>query len=448
MAMTVRMMMGRAVLSAMVVLGVAQGIGAQAGSPAGPVPIDVLEARRAAFLELLDGAPAFVGAGSVRDLETEYLQDSDFRQSNNFFYLTGLEIPEAWLAFNMSGRGSVTLYVPERDPAREAWTGPKLGPESPETVALSGIRRIRSTSVLEEDMTRWSGMTARHSKVLTDYGHPEQADALRSWLGPLADGEESATGMLSSLRQVKDADELVRIRRALEITMEAHREAFRLAEPGVPEYALEAAIEYVFRVQGAERVGFPPIVGSGPNSVILHYDKSRRTLEDGDLVVVDIGAEFGYYTADIARTLPASGVFSERQRAVYELVLATQQHAIDAVRPGITMRELNQAARSYLEEHSGDVCGSRSCNRSYIHGLSHWLGMDVHDVGDDSRVLEPGMVLTIEPGIYLPEEGFGVRIEDVVLVTDNGGELLTRDLPRDADEIERLMTERTRWLRR
>ena len=129
-------------------------------------------------------------------------------------------------------------------------------------------------------------------------------------------------------------------------------------------------------------------------------------------------------------------------------MLATQRHAIEAVRPGITLRELNQAARMYLEENSGDVCGSRSCNRFFIHGLSHWIGMDVHDVGDNSRVLEPGMVLTIEPGLYLPEEGFGVRIEDVVLVTDTGGELLTRDLPRDADVIERLMTEPARWLRR
>jgi Xaa-Pro aminopeptidase len=220
-----------------------------------------------------------------------------------------------------------------------------------------------------------------------------------------------------------------------------------VAEPGLHEYELEAALEYVFRANGAERVGFPPIVGSGPNSVILHYDKNRRALGDGDLVVVDIGAEFGYYTADITRTFPANGRFTERQKALYDLVLGAGQAALAVLRPGASIRDLQQAARTYFQENSGDLCGEDSCLRYFIHGLSHWLGMDVHDVGAYTTPLAPGMVLTIEPGLYLPDEELGIRIEDDVLVTDTGYELLTRDLPRSASEIEAVMDEPAQWVR-
>ncbi len=162
---------------------------------------------------------------------------------------------------------------------------------------------------------------------------------------------------------------------------------------------------------------------------------------------MDIGAEWGYYTADVTRTFPVNGRFSDRQRAIYDLVLGAQQAAIEAVRPGLTIPDLSAIARDYIDEHSGDLCGSRSCNRYFIHGLSHWLGMDVHDVGSYGSELVPGMVLTIEPGIYLPDEALGVRIEDDVLVTENGSELLTGDLPREAGEIEALMRDSPRWIR-
>jgi Xaa-Pro aminopeptidase len=175
--------------------------------------------------------------------------------------------------------------------------------------------------------------------------------------------------------------------------------------------------------------------------VILHYDRNRRQTQDGDLVVMDIGAEWGYYTADVTRTVPVSGTFTKRQREVYELVLGAQQAAINAVRPGITVARLNEIARRYMDGNSGDICGDQSCNRYFPHGLSHWLGMDVHDVGDYSRPLEPGMVLTIEPGIYIASENLGVRIEDDILVTDTGHEILSADAPRTIEEIERIMAD-------
>jgi Xaa-Pro aminopeptidase len=244
--------------------------------------------------------------------------------------------------------------------------------------------------------------------------------------------------VLGGLRQVKDADEIRRLTRAVEITALGHVAAMKAARPGVYEYEIEAAAEYTFRKLGAERLGYPSIVGSGVNSTVLHYDENRRRTEAGDLVVMDMGAEFGYYTADVTRTIPVSGKFTPRQRAIYELVLGAQQAAMDAIRPGVTLRDLDQVARQYLAAHSGDLCGAGGCARYFIHGLSHWIGMDVHDVAGRGP-LAPGMAFTIEPGIYLPEEGLGVRIEDDFLMTDTGYLHLSKGAPRAVDEIERLL---------
>jgi Xaa-Pro aminopeptidase len=213
-------------------------------------------------------------------------------------------------------------------------------------------------------------------------------------------------------------------------------------EPGMYEYQIEATIEYTFRTYGADRVGFPSIIGSGPNSTTLHYDTNRRQTQPGDLVVMDIGAEYGQYSADVTRTVPVDGRFTERQKAIYQLVLGAQQAAIDATQPGVTIGELTRIAQAYIERHSGDLCDGGSCNRYFIHGLSHWLGMRVHDVGDYSTPLAPGMVITIEPGIYIEGEQLGVRVEDDILVTDTGAEVLSAGAPRTVADIEALMARR------
>ena len=412
---------------------------AQVESPAGGVPIDALEARRAGLMAATHGVPIIIGASRLRDLEGAYDQDSDFRQTNDFFYLTGLETPGAWLVLNLPEAGSQKLFIEPRDASQEMWTGRKLGP-GPEVQARSGVEDVRSTERFVSDVSAWlDGSSAETVQV--DPGAAEHVEMLREALGGKVDGVGSTAAAVAALRQRKDSEEVRRLREAVKITSDAHLEAWRFARPGVHEFEIEAVIEYVFRSRGAERLGFPSVVASGENSVTLHHDKNRRMLEAGDLVVVDIGAEFGYYTADLTRTFPASGTFTDRQREVYELVLSTQQAAIEAVRPGITMGELSQMARQHMEEHSGDLCGDQPCTAYFPHGLSHWLGMDVHDVGDYGVPLEPGMVLTIEPGIYLPDENLGVRIEDDVLVTETGYELLSRDLPRSPDEIERIMSE-------
>ena len=231
------------------------------------------------------------------------------------------------------------------------------------------------------------------------------------------------------------------MRKAVDISVLGHIAAMQAARPGMWEYEIEAALEAGFRRNGADRVGYPSIVGSGPNTTTLHYDVNRRQTRDGDLVVVDAGAEWGQYTADVTRTFPVNGKFTPRQKAIYDLVLATQQAAFDSTRPGTTIERLNRIAKDYIRAHSGTLCGV-PCDAYFIHGLSHGLGMEVHDVGDYRTPLKQGMVFTIEPGIYLPQEAVGVRIEDDVLVTATGAEWLSAKAPKTTAEIERLMGRR------
>ncbi|MBI4544848.1 MAG: aminopeptidase P family protein [Gemmatimonadetes bacterium] len=417
---------------------------AQLGSPAGPVPAERLSARRAALGRRIGNGVAVLRSASARSIEGDYPQDGDFRQDNDFFYLTGLETPGSWLVLvaRADTLEGVKLYLPAPDSAAERWTGPQLGPGE-EARRMTGIADISAAENAEAEIRNLvlaAGSPARTGRLYVKRGEAEGRLVLFRELvfGPELEVRDLRVE-LAALRLVKDADELGRLRRAVEITVEAQRQAMRALRPGVWEYELEALVEYTFRRRGAERLGFPSIVGSGPNSAILHYDDGRRQMQAGELVVVDVGAEFGYYSADVTRTLPVSGRFTGRQRRLYELVLGAQQAALDSVRPGATLATLNRIAREYLREHSRDLCGAQSCDRYFIHGLSHWLGMDVHDVGDRSTPLAPGMVLTVEPGIYLPDERLGIRIEDDVLVTAGGYELLSAGAPRRPEEIERLM---------
>jgi Xaa-Pro aminopeptidase len=314
-----------------------------------------------------------------------------------------------------------------------------MGP-GPDAARLSGIGTVLSIQAV--DSARATLLKDNAGPVYLVARQPADTAAAAKWARAGGREVRNIAAVLDSLRMVKDADEIARLKHAIGITTEAELSAMRRMRPGLKEHQIEATVEYTFRDLGADRLGFPSIVGSGPNSTTLHYDVNRRTIQDGDLVVVDIGAEYGQYTADVTRTIPANGRFSGRQRAIYDLVLGAQQAAMDAVRPGVTMRELDQLARSYLRERSGVLCRPRTCDTYFIHALGHWLGMRVHDVGDYRLPLQPGMVITIEPGIYLPDEQLGVRIEDDVLVTPSGYELLSAGVPRGAVEIEQLMSAR------
>ena len=230
------------------------------------------------------------------------------------------------------------------------------------------------------------------------------------------------------------------MRKAIDITSEAHRNVLKMARPGMYEYQLEAEIEKTFKELGAERNGFPSIVGSGPFSCILHYGENRRQTKAGDVIVMDIGAEYGMYSADVTRTIPISGKFSPKQRDIYQLVLDAQQASFDAIKIGGTLKDLENAVVDVLSAglvKLGYIDNASDHKKYTLHGTSHWLGMDVHDVGMMKK-LQPGMVFTVEPGIYIPELELGVRIEDDVLITEDGYEILS-DSPKTIDAIEKAM---------
>ena len=406
-----------------------------------PIAIEAHRARRAALLDRIGTGVIAIRSGVQFDLEQLVLQDRDFRPDDYFFYFTGLEAPNAWLVMVASadGQDEVTLYLPPRNPRAEQWTGKQLGP-GPDAVRLTGIDDVRAMQP-EAVAADVASYLATHAAPLFTVLHRRARvhPLVGRWVGGGAD-TVNLIPTVDSMRVVKDEVEIAALRRAIHITTEAQKAAMRAVRPGMYEYQVEATIEYTFRNLGADRVGFPSIVGSGPNTTILHYDVNRRRVEDGDLLLADIGAEWGQYTADVTRTFPVNGRFTDRQKAIYNLVLGTQLAVIDAIRPGVSMRDLSLVARQYMMSNSGDLCGPTDCTQYFIHGLGHWLGMRVHDVGDYTMPLKPGMVFTLEPGIYIPDENLGVRIEDDVLVTENGCEVLSVGAPKTVEEIESLMS--------
>jgi Xaa-Pro aminopeptidase len=432
----------RATLVLSLLTGVATLLPAQVGSPAGPVPVEYLSARRADLIKRIGNGIAVIRSAEQRSIEGDYPQDSDYRENNDFFYLTGLETPSSWLVLIARDTlaPQVYLYLPARDTMAERWTGARLGPGA-EATALTGIEETRPADQAQKQIRGYvRSSTARGGKLYLLLGKEAVSDTFYQQLAlGSGAGVTDLRPSLAAMRLVKDADEMRRMRLAAEITAQGHLAAMRAAHPGAWEYELEGAAEGTFRRLGAERLGYPSIVGTGINATTLHYDKSRSQLQAGELVVMDMGAEYGFYSADVTRTIPASGKFTSRQLAIYNLVLATQQAALDSIRPGITLGRLGQISREYMKAHSGDLCAPGTCDQYYIHGLSHWLGMDVHDVGSYAAPLVPNMVFTVEPGIYIPAEKLGVRIEDDVVVTATGYQLLSGGAPRTAADIEKAM---------
>jgi Xaa-Pro aminopeptidase len=400
-----------------------------------PIDTAATAARRARVMDRLGDAVAIVPAARPRSF-AEHPQDTDFRQAVTFLWLTGLEQPSAFLVLEAHAAGPDTaiLLLPDRNLPRERWEGIKLGP-GPRAAALTGVPLVLSVTALDSLVM---AAKSRHVPIYLPFDRDAQGVPALDWLR--ADSTQVTTRDLhpvtDSLRAVKDEAELTVMRRAASITAAGHLAALRILRPGLMEYELEAEVEGAFHRLGADAVAFPSIVGSGFYSTVLHYMSNRRRMDAGDLVVVDVGAEVGGYGADLTRTYPVSGRYTPRQRAIYELVLGTQQAAIDSVRPGLTLGRLNTIAREYMRAHSGDLCGPETCIRYFIHGLSHPIGLGGEAA---SRPLEPGMVITVEPGIYIPEESLGVRIEDDVIVTPSGHEVITGAAPKAVAEVERVL---------
>jgi len=396
--------------------------------------------RRIAYLQRVSGGVTLLFNRRHHDL-SEYVPDKDF------YYLTGCNEPGAVLLMIPGEDGSrETLFLARRDPKQERWTGARMAP-GPETARRLGMQEVLSLDELPDILAQrappkgkvYANLPTGPNREGADMCCPEPWVRLRRWL-PQAEVLDSGPE-LAFLRMKKSEWEIEKIRRAVEITIAGHRQAIPAIGPGRFEYEVEAAIEYQFRSRGATRPAFPSIIGSGPNSAVLHYAENNRRMSSGDLVVIDVGAEFDGYSADLTRTYPVSGRFTPRQKEIYNIVLAAQAAALEKVRPGVTFDSIHQVALETIDSRGRDRQGRR-LGRYFIHGTGHHLGLEVHDpVSDRSRPLEPGMVITIEPGIYIPEENLGIRIEDDVLVTRDGYRVLSRGLPRKAEEIERLMRE-------
>jgi Xaa-Pro aminopeptidase len=419
-------------------------------------PLPVFHARRARLAKETGGDGVIVlSAYRERDVG---VSTTPFRQNENFYYLTGWTEPGAMLllvpkaAKDASGAVELAkeiLFVPPRDYRREKYTGPKLGPEDADASARTGFPTVKSTTLFAAELQEALKM---FNKIYTeqtpqpesgeDCFVPEMLSQLKR-LAPLASFGDLRP-IFTRLRMVKSPGEIALIRKATEASMEAHLAALKVTRPGVWEYEVAARMKYEFERLGCEWPAYPPIVGSGFYSTVLHYAQNSKQMADGDLVVMDVAGAYGGYASDITRTLPVNGRFTPRQREVYEIVLAAENAALATVRPGTMLgrqgpRGLHEIAYDYINTHGKDLRG-QPLGQYFVHGLSHSVGLNVHDPFDYNQPLQPGMVVTIEPGIYIPEENLGVRIEDLVLVTKDGCELLTRRLPRTVEEVERLMS--------
>ncbi|HWP84311.1 MAG TPA: Xaa-Pro peptidase family protein [Terriglobia bacterium] len=449
-------MRNRGLYGAVVLLLLAGGVVPLAAQP--DISPAEYRARRAALrAKITDGPVVLFGQAGGPGSESYFV----FRQESNFEYLSGWREPGAVLIVApessppRSGGDALPaeiLFLPPRDPSEEAWTGPQPDPQDPATVAITGFQTVRSRNQFETELVRYGKSYGKIYTLLPTPHDSEPDQALRrervEQLKKLVAGAEiqDARRALGALRQIKSPAEVVLIRRAIDCTIDAHLAAGRAIRPGFAEYEIAALMKYTFEKQGCTNTAFDPIIGAGWRSTILHYTGGRERMESGDLIVLDVGAEYAGYAADLSRTLPVNGKFTPRQREIYEIVLGAQKAVIAAARPGMTLygrgpNSLQQIARDYLAAHGKDQRGD-SLGKYFIHGIGHTIGLDVHDLTEASPVLQEGMVLALEPGLYLPEEKIGVRIEDNILVTKDGAELLSSRLPREPDEIERWMSQR------
>jgi len=402
---------------------------------------------------------------TVRSNDTQYR----FRQDSDFYYLTGFGEPDSLAVIAPSKEQKYTLFVRPRDPEREIWDGRRAGVDG----AKSEFGAEESYPIGEFD-SKLQEILDGTPKLYYRLGVNQQLDETiigqiarmralnRKPIHPPEVIVDPAT-IVHELRVFKSEEEISLMQRAADIAAEAHCQAMRAARPGMKEYEIEALIEQIFRLQGAAAPAYNSIVGAGANATVLHYISNDGELRDGELLLIDAGAEYKGYASDITRTFPINGKFTSAQREIYDLVLETQQSCVQRVRPGVTHDELKSHSvemltagmvrLGLLKGEPEELIKEEKYKQFYMHGLGHLLGIDVHDVGryyydNESRALEPGMVMTVEPGLYIapntkniPEQylGIGVRIEDDVLVTQDGPRVLTSKVPKQPDEVEQLM---------
>jgi Xaa-Pro aminopeptidase len=441
--------------------------------PLAPDPA-AFRARRERFLALMPPKSiAVLRSAPLRTMtnDVEYL----YRQNSDFYYLTGIDEDDVTAVFrpNAPDHLRYVLFLRPRDLRREAWQGVRVGPD--EAVKAYGADGAFPLSEFSSKMRSFDRQTSTPGGYLAgmedlylyDGGDAEWSVKFRAEFDPLkSEGGDPATlvdarSILHEMRLIKDEEELRYLRRAAAISAQAHARAMQAAAPGKYEFEVQQALDGYCYANGARRMAYPSIVGSGPNSCILHYDQSSRQMKDGEVLLNDSGAEYGEYATDITRTYPVNGHFSPEQRAIYEIVLAAQKEALTLVRPGATHEEIEKKAAQVQTEglvklglltgEPAEILKTSGQRKLTLHGVSHWVGLDVHDTGSygtpvKSRVLAPGMVFTIEPGIYIPADtpgvdpkwwNIGVRIEDTILVTKSGAECLSCGAPREIADVEK-----------
>jgi Xaa-Pro aminopeptidase len=414
-------------------------------------PVADYHARREALAKKVGGLVVLVAP--LERMDAVY----GFRQDDNFYYLSGVTVPGAALLISPAAeaKGEVParvyteiLFLPPRNLRLEKFTGPQLGSDDPEATKITGFDRVEEMGKLPDEVGRLlaNGPPVVHTEVSASGEPSPSAEALAflhhsSAMVFFQDVKQTITAQ----RTVKDAGEIALLHKAVDASAAAHLAAMKAVKPNVKEYEISALMDYEWERRGCERAAYSSIVGSGHNSTVLHYSENTNTMKAGDVVVIDAAGEYSMYAADITRTLPINGHFTARQKEIYEIVRGAQEAAMAAFQSGKSMltgdgeNSLNKVARDYIKTHGKDLHG-QPLDQYFIHGLGHYIGLNVHDPGDYKVPLGPGMAFTIEPGIYIPEENIGVRIEDDYLV-DTDGKLikLSAALPSKAEDVEKAM---------
>jgi len=423
-------------------------------------PNSVYEDRRSRLAAQVDAPVILWGFSGREEISEAYV----FAQEENFYYLSGHNEEGAGLillptAHSNGAAVAVTpwdgpreiLFLPPKNADKEKWNGVRMSPTDPAIESRTGFPSVQPFTSMRAAVEKLAKLYPNfytilpYEKELGGYPHEK---AVVDWLQLAAPQArlKDVRAQIGTMRQIKSPGELAFLSQAIDLSLDAQLEAMKMMRPGLFEYQVAAKMVEVHAMGGSEAEGYAPIVGSGPNSTALHYDKLSRKTEDGDIVVLDVGAQYSGYSADITRTLPANGKFTPRQREIYDIVLGAQNAALAAIRPGVYFSckgkkdGLMNIAWDYINSHGKDHQG-QPLGKYFIHGLGHHIGLNVHDPGEYCAPLQPGMVVTVEPGIYIPEENLGVRIEDDVLITESGYKLLSERLPRDPAEIEKIMAE-------
>nr|WP_294654244.1 aminopeptidase P N-terminal domain-containing protein [uncultured Anaerotignum sp.] len=401
--------------------------------------------KLAARLEEGSAAVLFAGKAPLKRGDEYY----PFSPDRNFYYVTGVERENCvFLMAKIAGGLQETLFIPRDNGILAKWVGANMTVE--EAGEISGMTDIRPIDAFTDDFAQ---MVFRNNvtKIYLDLEHREWDDVLTPALRFAKELREKYPAMavgdlypiFGDLRLIKEPYELEKMRKAMDITRMGVEAMMANARPGMMEYEIEAHFDFTRMQHGAREKAFQTIAAAGERGTILHYTKNNGKTKDGDLLLVDCGAQVDWYNGDISRTFPVNGKFTERQKLVYNIVLEGQQKVIDAIRPGQPFSRLNEILKEhYLEalKEIGLVKTMADVAKYYYHGVSHYLGAETHDIGRyTERVLQPGMVLTVEPGLYIEEWGIGIRIEDDALVTEDGCEIMTKDMIKTVEEIEAFM---------